>query len=151
MPNSKKRFVIGIDAGVKSGFAVWDREKKKIILNKTTDFWGIYYEVCGGKPFEYKTSDTMFVIENPALNKPVFQNRLFGQNSLQSLKIAQNVGSNKREAELLIRAFRQLGFQVVEAQPTTAKWTAEHLERLTGITERTSAHVRDAIKLVFGL
>jgi hypothetical protein len=40
-PMPRKRYVVGIDPGVKTGFAVWDRKEKQFVSVETRDFWGV--------------------------------------------------------------------------------------------------------------
>jgi hypothetical protein len=139
----RPRFVIGIDPGVRTGLAAYDRQTKVITLAITSDFWGALDLITDS----YAPDTAEIVIENPGLNRPTF--RQHGQSGRE--KISQNVGSNKAEARLLIARFLQLGYPVRGIKPTSAKWDAEYVRRVTGYTRRASEHARDAIKLCYGL
>ena len=133
---------IGIDPGKKTGIALWDG--KKIKFMGSMPFWDAvqlldrYAEVI---------PDAIVYIENPMLNKPVFAR---GNKRVVREMIAQRVGMNKRDAQLLIEYCKRLKLNVKQVKPSTSKWNAKELKTITGITDRTNEHVRDAIKLVYG-
>ena len=142
--------LIGIDPGVKTGFAV--TKDKKIIEILTLDFWKTierinYYHQLGDRVKIY--------IENPNGNKPVFVKA--GANSSQSyVKIGQNVGSNKREASLLIEYCKINNIEVVPVIPkkkaiSSGKIKEGYFKKITGYDKRCSQHGRDALMLIFGL
>ena len=133
---------IGIDPGKKTGIALWNG--KEIKFMDSMSFWDAidllnrYAEII---------PEAIVYIENPQLNKPVFAR---GNKKVVREMIAQRVGMNKRDAQLLIKYCERLGFTVKQIKPTTSKWNAKELKTITGITKRTNEHVRDAIKLVYG-
>lgn len=140
------RYKIGIDGGTKTGFAVWDSEKKQFATIKTIDFWEAYEWVCNA----YSTEQCVVYVEDPAQNKSVFNRHT--NNKRQDLKIAQNVGMVKKESELMIRGLKRHGFTVNAIRPQKGSYTkmsAEAFKNLTKYTGRTSEHARDAAMLVF--
>lgn len=141
----KKRYVAGIDPGVNTGIAIYDRELKRIHFTTTIDFWGAIVLFR-----QYNQAEFLVIIEAPK------KTRLYARHDVETgprrrEKIAANVGSSAREAELLAEGLELLGFEVIRQTPTRRKWTAEQLERYTGIKERTNQHVRDAIALCYGV
>lgn len=136
-----ERFCIGVDPGKKTGVAIWDKKEKRIIGLTTTDFWGIIYTI------KYQTEPITVVIENPNLNKPTFDR---GANAKANTRISQNVGSNKREAELIIDYCKRNSVPCIEVRPNKAKWSQKEFEQVTGLKTRTNEHVRDAARLVIG-
>ncbi len=136
---------LGIDPGAKTGYALW-RDKQLYV--STTTFWAMARTLEQFAVPDHAHLEIIVVIENPALNRPVFP-RLLTRNAM--LKIAQNVGANKRDAALLIELAESLGFEVRQVKPTSAKWNRQTFERITKYTGRTSQHGRDAAKMVFGL
>ena len=132
--------VIGIDPGVHTGVALYDRGSKKVEEAKTLDFWSALDFVC-----TFSKNEIAVVIEDPNLNRPTFLKH--GQEGRE--KISQNVGSNKAEARLLIDGLRKMGYVVRTEKPMSSKWTAEQVKRHTGYEARCSEHARDAIKLCF--
>jgi len=141
---NRQKIYIGIDPGVTTGLAVWDG---KDIVFHTTDFWGAIEEI------QQWIVPITVVIEDPSKNKPVFHRDLKVRGDKRDrtmLKIGQNVGSNKREGQLLIEYCEQNGIECRAIKPTSSKWDAKQLKVYTGITKSTNQHVRDAIKLVYG-
>lgn len=134
------KIYIGIDPGVKTGIAVWDG---KDIVFDTTDFWGVIEEV------DLWNIPVTVVIEDPYQNSPVWHGR--NKNEAVKSKISERVGMNKREAQLLIEYCERNEIEFRAVKPTTSKWDAKYLKAVTGINKRTNQHVRDAIKLVYGL
>jgi hypothetical protein len=141
------KYFIGIDPGVNVGYALWNSQEKKFYCLATMGFWDTIKKLSELKQ-EVKQLYTV-VIEDPNLNKPTFFRK--GQNKFMMQKISQNVGSNKRDATLLIEWLQYNGFKIQRVKPTSAKWKDDLFKRLTGHKGRTSQHVRDAAKLVFGL
>lgn len=137
-------YYIGIDPGASTGLAVWCILTSQLEVVETTTFWQAYNTIR--KSFD--PGNTIIVIEDPSKNKPVF-----GHNESDRKKrerIAQNVGANKREAQLLIDGFERLGYTVQAVQPHTAKWDARTFKNLTRYKNICSQHARDAAKLVYG-
>ena len=138
---------VGIDAGVNTGIAVWDKPTQKFNDIFTTDFWGaITYLDSAIYPFEV-------VIEDPRGNKPVFMKR--GVKGRGYLKIAQNVGSVKRDTQLIYEWCINHKISVTCVVPGKSKWrkgkiTSAEFKRITGYEKSTSQHGRDGGMLVFG-
>ena len=150
-PEARKRYVVGIDPGVKTGFAVWDRDGKRLLSVETADFWTVFFRIYGAPIL--RPESTLIVVE-VAHHAPVFRERKAkGQNENHAARLAQNVGQVMREAKLLAEGLRRLGYEVVEQKPLgKAKNAADdrtQFERLTGWTERTSQHARDAARMVY--
>lgn len=152
----KKSLFLGIDAGKHTGICIWDTLKKCIVEIKTTDFLSLIFKIehwqneC--KKNDSKLEEYLCVyVESPSLNKPIFIKKYEPKNVKCALKIAQDVGRNKREAELLITYFKNKGYKVVEYKPTTKKWTKKQFQQITNFKGRVSQHAIDACKMVFGL
>lgn len=145
------RFVIGVDPGVKTGFAVWDREQKRLTTVETVSFWDLFLGIQ--RSTLYNTSNTCVVIEI-AHYAPTFRERRGKATSVGTAdRMSRNVGGVTREAALLVEGFKTLGYQVSESRPIGKAKKAEddllQFKRLTGWTERTSQHARDAARLCF--
>lgn len=139
---AKKPFVWGIDGGVSTGLAKWDRRNRKFVEILTLDFWAAYEHVLQDDP-----QTTEIIIEAPRLISPTFS---YGESARRKReKIAGNIGGVKRESQLLADGFRRKGFTVTEEKPHGPKWPDEYFKRVTGWQGRTSQHGRDAGKLVF--
>jgi len=153
-----KRIYIGIDAGKKTGVAVWDREK--FISIQTTDFWGAI-DIIRENNDLLISGGLIVVVEDPSQNKPVFKivsvyNLTQGnhQSRLSAVaKVAQGVGSVKRESELIIEYCRRNEITVIPVKPTKRSMTKldrEQFKKITGYEGVTSEHARDAALLVYG-
>lgn len=143
------RYYIGIDPGVNTGVAVWDKKEKAFKYFSTTDFWELIEGIGSLGWTEEDKEDHVVCIEDPNVNKPLFANKKGSTKSL--IKIAQNVGSNKREASLLIDFFERNGIAFKALPPSRkGKLSSEQFKAYTGYTGRTNEHVRDAAMLVFG-
>ena len=72
----------------------------------------------------------------------------------QTLKIAQNIGMNKKESMLLEQFCIKNGLDYTMVKPskkTMTKLNSEQFKKMTGYSGRTSEHGRDAAMLVYGL
>lgn len=142
----RKRYAIGIDPGVETGVAFYDRHERKIVSRSTSDFWNVIEEFETSL-MPHSHFAVIEVASGHVIHDRVEKNATgFGRD-----RQAANVGSNRREAVLLAEGLERLGFEVRRVTPTRTKWTAKDLKQRTGITERTNQHVRDAIALVYGL
>jgi hypothetical protein len=147
MPFTRADIVIGIDPGVETGYAVWCRSRKQFLELVTLTFWTAYDRVTALSP-----TDVEIFIENPDSKRSMYERTEMVQEQRKRERMATNIGSNRREASLLIERLRALGYTVTAVRPMTArKWTAEQFTRYTRHQGRTSQHVRDAGRLVFGM
>ena len=150
------KLYIGIDPGVKTGIAIWRTSPPALLDVATADFFGTCRMLSKVIDPTRKTNVTV-VIEDPNLIEGVYRQRVAAViksrqfHQMQTLlKIAQNVGMNKRDAQLLIQYCESLGFRVIKVKPTNTKRTAKEFKQLTKYSVTTSQHARDAAMLVFG-
>jgi hypothetical protein len=148
-------YAIGIDPGVNTGFAVYDRKQRVLARCETGTFWSIYDAVVD----TYRPGDAVIIIEC-AKRIPLYGGRYTeveardptARQKLGRDKIASNIGANIREATLLAERFKSLGYDVRLTPPLkAAKWKSEEFQRITKFTGRTSNHARDAARLCYGL
>ena len=162
------KIVIGIDPGRHTGICILGSlgKKKHPPLLYTTSFWGCVGKLLNIKGFADLSKAEMHVyIEDPNINKPVFipwngEAQSFNLVAARhpesmrhilpiALRKSQDVGSNKRDARLLME------FMDVERIAFTAvrpgkKLAAKEFGNITGYKKRTSQHERDAMMLAFG-
>ncbi len=137
-----KPLTIAVDCGLQTGLAIYDSSIKKITEFKTTDFFGAIAFI---KTQPKETSKV--IVEVPS--DFIYARNDFQKGAVRD-RMAISIGGVRRESQLLAEAVRRCGFLVQEVLPVRAqKWTAEQLERYLGITQRTSQHARDAIRLAF--
>ena len=149
---SRKRYVAGLDPGVKTGFALWDREEKQFEWVETSTFWGVFFRIT--ESCVLNPANTHIVIEVAHLAPFTFRQRRGKAESFATMdRMARNVGQVTREAQLLVEGFRRLGFTVSEQKPLGKAKKADddvkQFEQLTGWTKKTSQHARDAARLVY--
>lgn len=153
----KHNLIIGVDPGVSMGVATKNRGAKEYNQLITLNFWACvsYFEELKKDVENNNQSikDILVVIENPNFNRPVYFDNKRTTNILTALKAAQNVGSNKRDATLIIDKCKLLGFEVIPVVPrkgALSKVTAETFNQLTGYSKMCSQHARDAAMLIIG-
>lgn len=143
---------VGIDPGVKTGFAIWFSKPKIFTEISTLSFWGTIKKIdqCAD---EFLDKDLKFYIEAPHKNPPIFPKHLDQRTIASAMKIAQNVGENKCMAKLIVKYLQNKKVNYSEIQPTKrslTKMNAEVFKKMTKWEERTSEHGRDAACLVWG-
>ena len=133
--------VIGIDPGVNTGFAVWDKQSQWLLevtsLTIVEAFDRLDEMAKGGAEIEVRFEDARL-------------RTWFAQKGREAL---QGAGSIKRDCgvwETYLRA-RGIPYKAVKPAPGATKWDAAKFARITGWTKRTNEHARDAAGLVFGL
>ncbi len=134
---------IGIDAGVKTGFAVWDKKLKKFIQIETMPIHRAMESII-----HYKKEDIHVRVED-ARKRTWFGNKMNWEQERSKL---QGVGSVKRDCTIWEDFLKDLNvsFEMVAPKRNVTKLTHEQFVRLTGYDKRTNEHNRDAAMLVFG-
>jgi len=137
---NRYRYIVGIDPGTHTGFAVYDVEKGVLIEVETLAIDEAIERVCG-----YRLCGTVLLrVENPNTWKP------FGRHN-QTEKI-QGAGSVKRDFAIW-KSFagrKGIDFEAVPVQGTIKKPNPLFFQSLTKWKGRTSNHSRDAAMLCFG-
>lgn len=142
-----KHLMVGIDPGVTTGYAVWDRERKAL------------YAVTS-----MAIHDAMATVkqlhESGELHSVVFEDaRLrtwFGtadkRQAASGAGIREGVGSVKRDCVIWADFLTALGvkFTAIKPQRGSSKWSPAYFARITGWTGRTNNHGRDAAALIVG-
>jgi tRNA/tmRNA/rRNA uracil-C5-methylase (TrmA/RlmC/RlmD family) len=149
----KNKVHIAIDAGATTGIAIWDGSYLKLDSGR---FWDIVYWIEKYIYDDLKPSQTEFIIyvENPNLNKITFRRR--GNMRIDDRK-AQNVGMNKRDAQLWVEwcECNNLPHQSVKPlrkkkngvniwKGNDGKISHEEFVTLTKYSKQTNQHERDA-------
>jgi hypothetical protein len=147
--DSKIKYVIGIDPGKNTGWAIYSRESKKIEEIKTLTFWDCYDEMKHWTP-----EITLVVVECPIKNALYArQEKIADQGSMRrGNRMMANASANAHEASLLADGIERLGFEVRRVRPTrrnfkSAEDDVAYVQRITGFEGRTNPHTRDAIML----
>jgi hypothetical protein len=144
---TKFRVLIGIDPGVKTGIAVWDRLRKGFSLVETISIVNAQNYLLIQKG-EWKN---IFIrIEDARLRK------WFGgadqRMERSGAGIREGIGSVKRDCQIWEEfcLFHGIEFELVEPKNNKTKLDAKLFANYTGWKARTSEHSRDAAMLVFG-
>ncbi|HET8829468.1 MAG TPA: hypothetical protein VFM79_09000 [Pelobium sp.] len=131
-------YYIGIDPGTITGIAVWDTKEQKFDMIKS----GGILEMMNSLTFYTCWGNNIFIIENPNLRK------WYGKNTKGK---DQGAGSIKRDYKIWVEWFAINGckFQEINPKDVVTKLTSQNFKALTGWTERTNSHARDAAMMVF--
>lgn len=140
---------IGIDPGKNTGIAVWNTSTKTLEVH-TFSFWQAI-KFLETKKIEYEVLNIKYkvVLEDPNQNKPIFDKK-GATNAAMKLRVAQNVGSNKRDAQLLHEFLELYDIDITIVKPITSKWKREDFLKFTKYQGPASQHAIDASKLVYG-
>lgn len=142
-----RELYIGIDPGVNTGFAVWNKTEQKLdmvdtmtitqAMNTVEDFNGVLDEETDT---EYKV---VVCMEDARLRN------WFGNAGREKL---QGAGSVKRDCAIWETFCEENSIELRKIAPKNnyTKLSAEQFRKLTGWKGRTSEHARDAACLVFG-
>lgn len=136
------RYYIGIDCGVNTGISLYDREKKDLII---VDSDMIHVAIDYIKKIfadnVVNKDDTLIIIEDARQVQ-------FNTDKMK----AQGAGSVKRDAKIWADFLEDYKIPHLMVRPKKAitKLSAEQFKEITGWSERTNNHGRDAAMLVWG-
>lgn len=145
------RYVMGIDAGKNTGFAVYDRDERKLVTLETLSFESCLYKIL------HEFDAAIIVVEKPRSN--TVWGKKFSDTKgsrRKSDNVAAKVGGVSRESTLLIQSLKYFGEKMdkdyeVRAVHPQGKKDAAMFNRITGWTGRSNSHTRDAGLLCFGI
>lgn len=137
---------IGIDPGVTTGIAVWDAERSAFIEIMSS---GIISAMNAVKDHR-ETFTEIFVIVEDARKRGVFSiaDRNEGR---YGAGVREGVGSIKRDCSIWEEFLRDHGIPHEMRRPVATKMKAPQFAQLTGWSEQTNSHARDAAMIVFQL
>lgn len=137
---AKAELIIGIDTGVQTGFATYQRSTKRIGLVQTLSIHAAMAIVR-----EHKDGgDNIFIrVEDP-------RRAIFGR-KLEGFKL-RGAGSVMRDAKIWEDYLTDLKipFEMVRPRKGFTKLNAQVFGQITGYWQPTSQHGRDAAMLVYG-
>jgi hypothetical protein len=134
--------IVGIDPGVSTGFAVWNKAARQLVDVRTL---GIIDAMVRVRLMHDMGSLHSVVFEDARLRS------WFGSKGREAL---QGAGSIKRESgiwEEFLTGLTGIPFKPVSPLAKGAKLDAVKFAKLTKWTGRTSEHSRDAAMLILGL
>lgn len=139
---AKYRYYIGIDCGVNTGFAIWDRTEQNFSLVSSVM---IHQAMRSVEEWDrlFRTKGVFIRVEDAR------QANHFRENDIHRLRGA---GSIMRDARIWEDFLTALGadFEMVRPRKAVTKLTAEKFKQVTGWDKITNEHARDAGMLVFG-
>lgn len=135
----KHTLYIGIDAGVHTGIAVWDRTDRRLVSVETMTITKAMDVVRGLA----ESADIVVYLEDAR------KRNWFGCAGREKL---QGAGSVKRDCSIWETFCEEVGIECRKIAPKNnyTKLTAQQFKALTNWAGRTSEHSRDAACLVFG-
>lgn len=134
-----EKVTIGIDPGLFNGIAIYENGRLELYQG---GFWETIRTILKVK--ERTGNQFHVVIECPFLNKGTFGMKITDAKSQAiARKIAEDVGSNKRTAHLLVDFFKDKNISHTEIKPTKSKLNSTAFKAITGLS-KTSQHERDA-------
>ncbi len=140
------RFYIGIDTGVNTGLCIWSKPNKKI---HWLDAYKIHEAMDVVKDWVKNYPGDVFIrVEDARLRKWIPREK----NAKDEAGRREGAGSVKRDAiiwEDFLKSIRA-EFEMVAPKNNKTKMKAEYFGKVTGWTEQTNEHTRDAAMLVFG-
>ena len=134
--------IVGIDPGVKTGFAVWSRAEQRLTAVETL---GITQAMTRIR--EMADAETLHSVRFEDARLRTW----FGARGREAL---QGAGSIKRDCSIwqeFLQGLVGVPFLPVSPQAKGAKLDAAAFKRLTSWQGRTSEHGRDAAMLVWGI
>lgn len=133
--------LVGIDTGVRTGFAVWNTASRSLERVETMPIHRAMFEVL--KMRDENPYGLAVYFEDARLRK------WFGRKGREAL---QGAGSVKRDAGIWEDFLRDEGIRGYPVAPknNATKLSAEAFAGITGWRKRCSEHARDAAMLVFG-
>lgn len=137
----KYTIAIGIDSGVSTGFAIWNKEKKRFDELKTVKIHDAMFRI---KDMYDKGYSMIVRVEDARLRK------WFGNAGREKL---QGAGSVKRDASVWEDFLTEYSIphEMVAPKNNKTKLDATTFKKITGYVGQTSQHARDAGFLVYNL
>lgn len=132
---------LGIDPGTYTGVALWDADEKRFAMLQAMSVH---------RALEYVAQTFLTHPMLPVIFEDARQRQWFGHTGREKL---QGAGAAKRDASIWQDFLEDKGTPYLARRPGSGstKWPADKFARITGHTERTNEHARDAGVLVYGL
>lgn len=142
--------LIGIDPGACTGLGSWDTTARKLlaVLSKDMQFTAMDWVMQQRIDAQDAGQLLLVVLEDARKMRTGRHGKHFG-----NTKVLQGVGAVKRESKVWEEWLTHHGFAFVAPppRPSLTKWPAAYFRTVTGWTERTNNHGRDAACLIHGL
>ena len=139
------KIAIGIDTGVKTGTAIWNRDLKNLTYVDTVQI-DLAMEIVSALLFSEGKDNVFVKVEDARMRKK------YGKNAYRN-DVLQGVGSVKRDSKIWEDFLTRIkaNYKMVSPSAGKTKLCDAAFKRLTGYEKRTSNHSRDAAMLVYKL
>lgn len=151
MQNTRQncRFFIGIDCGVNTGLAIWDRKQKKLVHLESTNILNAMKIISGF--VEFHNTDENFSLFHFRV-EDARQRKWIPRQANEKAERGRNrgAGSVMRDAQIWQDFFEMngYGFEMVAPKNNKTKVKAGYFKLLTKWEKPTNEHTRDAAMLV---
>lgn len=143
--NSELLVVIGIDPGTKTGLAVYGYNSKQLLTVSTLKIHEAFEVVKSQNTTATAVGGKILVRVEDARKR-----KRYGANSNAKMQGAGAIKIQCKQWEEFLKA-EGISYELVAPQSIRTKVDAVRFKQITGWTERTSNHGRDAGMLVYGL
>lgn len=142
----RQRIVIGIDTGVKTGFAVWDRKERRFLEIETLQIHQSFTKVQ--EYIKLFAANGVFIRFEDARQRTWVP---WQKNERAERGRREGAGSIKRDAKIWEDFLTDIGadFEMVPPKNNTTKLKQPFFKQLTRWDKETNEHSRDAAMLVF--
>jgi len=145
LPTVKLHFVVGIDPGTKTGFAVYCKRTKILMGVETVKVHQAFNAISNIKRIADKDGHKIFVRVEDARKR-----KWFGPGSNAKQQGAGAIKIQCKQWEEFLRT-EGISFEMVAPAKIQTKVDAKKFKMITGWPGRTSNHARDAAMMVYGL
>lgn len=138
---------IGLDPGVHTGYAVWNRELRALVMVTAFPIHKAMREVEGA----HEVGLVHSVVFEDARQRTWF-GAADARQAARGAGVREGVGSVKRDCAIWEAFLTDLGvpFEMRKPAAGTTKWAASYFNRVAKWTEPTNQHGRDAAVLLLG-
>jgi predicted glycosyltransferase involved in capsule biosynthesis len=135
--------LIGIDPGTTTGVGIWDKTQKKIVDIRSGGIIEMYHYVMAVHQSLYNDQVKLYI-------EDARKRKWYGTNTKGK---AQGAGSIKRDCKIWeeICTEHNWDYEMIHPIKGATKMNHKQFCRITGYTQRTNEHGRDATMLVYGL
>jgi hypothetical protein len=144
MNHKKYKWMVGIDPGVQTGFALYNREKKSFVMIETTSIINALLYL-----YKYSEKESVLVRIEDARKRTWLPKE---KNDSEYRGKLMGAGSVKRDSQIWEEFCLHQGieFELVPPKNNKTKLDANLFSKYTGWRMQTSVHGRDAAMLVYG-
>lgn len=144
--NRHYKYYIGIDPGVNTGLALWDKSNKQLHKVESMTILKAIAFITGFTSND--KSQVMVRVEDPRLRKWIPQQK----NEKAERGRNRGAGSVMRDAQVWEEFLKdqEIPYEMVPPKNNKTKTTAEYFQKITGWQGKTNEHGRDAAMLVYG-